>query len=120
VIYYRAAQVRPDLDAPDAGKWRYIGGGGPVGHCADCPGHDTEDGAREHYAAYLLDNLRVRDDNPNANTQRRCEFEGCDTFTSGSVEVGRWIFRFDLCAEHRTREAAATLMPALAGDSWES
>lgn len=53
--YYQARQRAKD------GKWHFTCRNGkhiiPVGFCAeDCPGHDTPEGANEHYRQHLLSN----------------------------------------------------------------
>jgi hypothetical protein len=120
-----------DPTRPDLGRWRYLYGSAPTGYCSDCPGHETEDGAREHQQAYVLDNLRVRPHNPEASQRFRCQHgnplaatwpEGtprCDTWTSGYVEAGR-VHHHSLCDEHATRAVLATLIGPRAGNTWES
>ena len=56
--YHQPRQIEPTADRPDAGKWRYTnmndGFVWPEGYCAECPGHDTKEGAYEHQTQYVL------------------------------------------------------------------
>lgn len=108
----------------DTGLWRYTRQNDDhifaVGYCAmGCDGHDTPDEARAHYRLYLLDNhLSFLPGPEHPRGLRRCEAEGCDTFTAGSVHVGEW-YMWHVCETHQTREVVERLMPTV-GDSVHS
>ena len=68
-------------------------------------GHETKEEAVACHKAFELDfNLRVREDDPEARSQHRCRFPGCNAWTSGYVQIGAYCI-IQLCADHRTREA---------------
>lgn len=72
-------------------------------------GHDTEKEACACYRQYLLDTkLHFYDDNPTADTQRKCKV--CGVFTSGygEVDCGELI---PLCQAHRTRATFERIYP---------
>jgi hypothetical protein len=83
-----------------------------------CPGHDSQAGAYEHQKQFHLEReLKFYPDSKKADTQRRCQVEGCGAFTSGGAHVGP-SSRFVLCADHRNRETVERLF--CVGESWES
>lgn len=110
------------LKRSDTGKWHYVSahrsrGAYPIGYCADgCPGHDTEQEARDHARDYVLDRVAFTDDSSDARSQHRCEAEGCDEFTSGSARLP-WGGYYTLCAAHRNRATVEVLFGEI-GDSW--
>lgn len=119
--YHQPRQVSPSADRPDAGKWRYTymnendGAVWPEGYCAECPGHDTKEGAYEHQTQYVLDNARY--DGKDIRAKRQCRAEGCDEWTQYFAEVDDAIFT--LCDAHRNRETLALLYGSV-GDSFGS
>ena len=80
-------------------------------------GHATEEEACECFKQYLLDtHLRLRTEEPdNASQQGKCEV--CRKWTACHAQVGAYRM-FQLCPEHQTREAVASLFKV--GESWES
>lgn len=122
--YYLPRQVDPKAERPDAGKWRYTcmndGKVWPVGYCTDCPGHETEQEARQHYTDYEL-NETLNLDGEYADQQLRCEARlslglagpdapKCGAWTNrfASLGPGRMV-SFTLCDKHRNRENVADL-----------
>lgn len=97
--YYKASQRK------DTKRWDYTCTNDnrtwPIGYCREDGGHETEQEARDCYKRYLLDN-RLRLDGDLEHTQKKCEFAGCDCWTSRYAEVDMRMF--SLCDEHRTRE----------------
>ena len=118
--YHQPRQVDPNADRPDAGKWRYTNmNDGRVwaeGYCAECPGHDTKDGAYEHQTQYVLDRV-MRLDGQDPHVKRQCAVEGCEEWTHGFADVDMSVFF--LCDEHRNRETVAALYGSV-GDSFGS
>lgn len=107
------------------GGWHYVSlnrrsGGYPLGYCADHEPHASELEARECYARYQRDNIRL--DGKMADWSG-CQIPGCDTPTKNLATI-----RFDgfhsavLCDEHLTTELAATVLrlDEPAGDAWQS
>lgn len=83
----------------------------PIGYCAeDCTGHETREGACEHYKQYIIDHARVFDDRPDCDTKHRCEAEGCNEFTSGYIQYADSYTIRNLCKQHRTKEIMHTLI----------
>ncbi len=104
-----------------------------------CPGHDTAEGACEHYKEYLLADARYQLETPEAraksNQLHRCEavLEGnprdlyddkkrhtvkrCGEFTCGYASHGSYSHTI-LCPVHCNREFFAPLVTV--GESWES
>lgn len=101
-------QPRQLASGPNAGKWHYTAGsdegGGtfPVGACGkNCPGHDTAEGAREHYVAGICaGEIRERDD---TDQQLKC-FE-CGEWTQHRAILWEDDFHRDVpvCASHDVR-----------------
>ena len=118
--YHQPRQIEPTADRPDAGKWRYTNmNDGRVwaeGYCADCPGHDTKEGAYEHQTQYVLDHARY--DGEEVGAKRQCRAEGCEEWTQSFAEVGHTQM-FTLCDAHRNRETLALLYGSV-GDSFGS
>ena len=85
----------------------------PVGYCASCQGHITEDEARKHYREYLLEE-RLHFANWD-NLKARCK--ECGEFTSGYVSVDGW-YRFEVCEKHQTKEIVEKHL--IVGDSMSS
>lgn len=93
----------------NAGKWHFTsmndGQIWPIGYCADgCPGHDTEQEARDHQREYVLDNRVQYDRHMAADSQKKCE--ECGEWTDGLVVVDGWHDHV-LCPPHQTREIVA-------------
>lgn len=105
------------------GGWRYASlgrrGGGPIGNCAGHL-HDTELEARECYAAYLREQVRL--DRGNLRSWSGCKVEGCDRPTKNAAKVSGDYGLAPLCDEHLTHEVACEVLGLNrpAGDSWQS
>lgn len=83
----------------------------PIGYCADgCPGHDTPKQARDHYVAFLLDHLNFIDDSDEPTDTYPCEVPSCRNECDGGVQAPYGPRLFHLCADHRTREDAETVI----------
>lgn len=122
--YYTARELM-DKDGKATGKWHYTVAWGdadgtriaPVGYCAGgCAGHETKEGAYNHYKRYLLDCHTRYEAGERATVQHRCEAPDCGAWTTGAALVGGYEIHY-LCDAHRTRE---TLEPLVyVGDAWE-
>ncbi len=103
--YYGATEIRKD--GKGSGLYHYTcnnkrAGIRAVGYCAsDCSGHDTEEGAQEHYKQYELDHhLELM---RKTNTLQPCA--ECDKVTRLAARVGSGIgVTIFLCGEHNTRK----------------
>lgn len=73
-----------------------------------CPGHDTPEGAAEHYRQYLLDNVTY--DGRMSNQQQKCRV--CGAWTSGLAQVPFAYLGWVLCDKHRNRESVGRLLKA--------
>jgi len=92
---------------PNKGKWHYtlgtdepVSGPYPIGHCANgCPGHDTEDGAIQHYREYLADGaVFFKQDLP------KCDVPGCQGVQEHqAICPGGWNV-MSLCTAHANRD----------------
>ena len=72
-----------------------------------CPGHDTAEGAQEHYKEYLLDTAYY--EQGIAHQQFECEV--CGAWTSKCAQVGPGAMETHmLCDEHRNREHLTPLV----------
>lgn len=71
----------------------------PVGHCANgCPGHDTPEGANDHYDRWKADTAKELEE---PDKQLRCEV--CSTWTTHRmVPGGGWSAPIALCPAHST------------------
>jgi hypothetical protein len=108
--YYQPSELR-DANGGHAGKWHYTVTNDkvtfPAGYCADgCAGHDTPEGAREHFKEYLLDNARF--DGKLSNQQRKCEI--CGVYTERLGQVPSMMVHHSLCDEHCNREGLAQVL----------
>jgi len=84
----------------------------PVGRCAqNCPGHQTEEEAQEHYREYLLEE---RYSEVELGRHEKCL--KCPVFTVMSVQIDGRIY--PLCGDHRKKEIVSKLLKV--GESWES
>lgn len=83
-----------------------------------CQGHDSPEGAREHYRQYLLDTAAY--DGVWADVWRVCLGPDCGELTNkyASLGPGRFI-TFDLCNRHRNREVLDSLFVTV-GDAIHS
>lgn len=106
------------------GGWHYVSlnrrGGHPLGYCRDHEPHATEVEARECYARYQRDHVRL-----DSKTENwcGCEVEGCDAPTKQRARIeGDGYHSAALCSEHLTVEHAikALGLDVPAGDSWQS
>ena len=82
---------------------------GIVRRADPCPGHDTPEGAREHYRQYLLD--QVRYDQKLLDERRKCAVCGAWSEYTAFIpsEINHvWV----LCDEHRNREQVDKLLKA--------
>ncbi len=103
--YYAPRQRR------DTGKWHYtlmVGGKiTPVGFCAeDCPGHDTPQGAADHFKEFLLEKTMRK---MNVPELRMCMV--CDSPTGRRVHIGKGKpIKLILCQEHQSRTDIESLV----------
>ncbi len=113
-----AVQLDPTPQRP--GGWHYASlgkrGGGPIGFCAEHDPHETEQEARECYAAYKRSKVRL---NVAFVGWHSCHICGAPAKTG--AEAGSYE-QAVLCAEHLTDEHAYTAMSLdkPARDSWQS
>lgn len=108
MICYQSRELMGE-DGRGTGLWRYTVESGnivrAVGYCADdCPGHPTEEGAREHYKEFMLDK-HLELGGMHRDRQRRCKV--CDTWTQKFARVDD--HHFSLCEEHCSRAEVAKL-----------
>jgi hypothetical protein len=83
----------------------------PTGYCADgCPGHDSREGAAEHYRQYKLDHLTRYGVKGGGNSMHKCRV--CGEFTQGLAVCNETPY--DLCEEHNNREGLSMVLPASA------
>lgn len=110
--------------AAGSGGWHYVSAGRkgahPIGYCAEHGPHPTEDEARECYAQYMRDHVRLdcayRD-------WSGCDVEGCDEPTKQGARIEHDAYRMALlCPAHLTVEDAVRVMhlDRPAGESWKS
>lgn len=119
--YYEAREIA-DSDGVPTGLWHYTCRNDdriwPVGYCSEgCPGHDSPEGAAEHYTEWLLDHI-LRLDGQLSDQQLRCRV--CDAWTDRFAEIDL-LQTWPLCDEHRTREHVAKLLGGPVGSivaSW--
>ena len=69
--------------------------------CHNCPGHETIEGAKEHFRQYCLDGA---DFELVADSQLKCKTCGKWTRRRAVVRQGVLSQEFPLCAEHCNRE----------------
>lgn len=105
---YRPRQVAADEPTADAGLWRFTCKQGPhltaAGYCMECPGHETADGAAEHYKEWLLDNrLSLMLSDP--ADPRPCRY--CGQPTDRKADLNGQVYW--LCPAHNLRQIAAEL-----------
>lgn len=131
--YYQPLEMA-DAEGKPAGKWHYTctndgilnGRSFPVGYCGagrlpgdtaeKCPGHDTPEGAAEHYRQWLLDH-KLRLDGARPNGHYGCAV--CGVLTDQVAKVDHRSFH--LCDDHRNREHVEALFEAPTGlimSSW--
>jgi hypothetical protein len=87
-----------------------------LGYCRDHTPHPTEDGARECYAAFLL-NERLGLNGRRELAYYPCQIDGCRTLANSVVSIDGWPASYHLCDEHRTKEQVVALYGRYAGDS---
>jgi hypothetical protein len=94
-----------------------------LGYCRDHldQPHATEDEARACYTRWLLETRLFLDGRGDPDVRRRCEWEGCETFTDRIAQVNPadMSAMYFLCDDHRTREHVAELFGTV-GDSIHS
>lgn len=110
--YYQAREIKTP-DGNPAGLWHFTCQNDsriwPVGYCAvGCPGHDTPEGAQEHYRQYLLDTARY--DGVMAQQMRPCQV--CGEWTQGFATTEAGTSMYVLCDTHRNRDALDVLVKA--------
>ena len=81
---------------------------GIVERSEPCPGHDTPEGAREHYRQYLLD--QVRYDGALMLQQLQCQI--CGAWTQREAFIPGHGDRWTLCDDHCNRETVDSLLKA--------
>lgn len=106
--YYQPREIVED--GQPTGKWKYTmfnkrEGTFAVGYCADCSGHDTKEGAYQHYKDYLLDKARF--DNQQEDQMNRCQI--CQAFTQRLASVPNHRL-FVLCEAHCNREGLSQVL----------
>lgn len=106
------------------GGWHYASasrrGGYPLGYCAEHAPHATEQEARECYARWQRDHVRL---DVRLGNWSGCEVSGCDKPTKQGAEIqGDGYHLATLCEEHLTKEHAyeALGLSEPAGDAWVS
>lgn len=106
------------------GGWHYVSlsdrGGYPLGYCAEHEPHATEVEARECYARYQRDNVRL---DGKLGDWTGCVVDGCDKPTKNLADIrGDGYHSAALCDEHLTHEHAvkALHLDRPAGDAWVS
>lgn len=121
--YDRPRQVTQE-GRPDTGKWRWTtandGRAWASGGCSDCDGHDTSDEAAEHHRDYrrrIAEFHVIPDDK--ADALRRCEVEGCGTFTASVLTIPYEIFQVNVCPAHHTGETRERLI-GIVTERWHS
>lgn len=104
--------------------WHYVSassrGGYPLGYCAEHPPHETEQQARECYAKYQRDHVRL--DRKTLNWCG-CEYQDCDKPTKTGADIMYDGYHLAmLCEEHLTKDCAieALGLSEPAGDAWVS
>lgn len=103
------------------GGWRYASlsrrGGGPIGYCAEHDPHPTEAEARECYAQYQRDNIRL----DSTWSWSSCHVKDCPNPANKGAQSGAYNMAL-LCDEHHTMEHAivALGLDTRAGDAWVS
>lgn len=106
----------------DGTGWHYVDmgrtGGHPLGYCRDHGPHKTEQEARECYARYQRDHIRL---DAELGNWMDCFVCGAATKQGARIE-GDGYALVTLCAEHLTEEhaAAALHLEVVAGDAWVS
>lgn len=117
----------------DKSGWHYTThnkrtGTHPIGYCREHGPHATEAEARECYASYLRDNVKL--DPPHTWSWCTCDYgtgeyggerQPCPNPANSGARSGPWRVAL-LCDEHFTREHAieALGLDKPAGDSWHS
>lgn len=107
------------------GGWHYVSlnrrlGGYPLGYCRDHEPHATEAEARECYAQYQRDHVRL---DAWSHSWCSCEVKGCDQPTKSSARIEGDEYRMAaLCPQHMTFEHAVKRfhLDEPAGDAWQS
>lgn len=104
--------------------WHYVSlsrsGGYPLGYCGEHEPHETEQEARECYARYRRDRVRL---DVRLGDWTGCKAPGCDKPTKGGADIeGDGFALAPLCDEHLTHEhaVAALGLDRPAGDAWIS
>jgi len=101
--YYGPLQVAGH--GPYAGRFHYTKhnrrtGTVPVGYCADdCPGHETEEEACEHYRQWLLDNATYHH---SLAPPQSCEI--CGAWTDRLAKLPHMVALVPLCEAHHDRD----------------
>lgn len=91
----------------------------PVGYCADnCPGHATEQEAKDHYKEYLLDNVQIiTPDDKKLWPKYKCDVKECNNQGDHSVNFRGYSYH-NLCKDHTNRAILSTLVEV--HESWGS
>lgn len=104
------------------GGWHYVSlsrqGGHPLGYCAEHEPHDTEIEARQCYAAYRRDNIRL---DSTLGDWTGCRV--CDAPAKAAASIRYDGFHLEpLCAEHLNLATAISVLglDLPAGDAWRS
>lgn len=106
------------LQLKDSGLWHYTANGMPTGPCREnCAGHETADGACEHFRSYMLANLQINSIGSKW-PKHKCEIEGCEEAATHSTVVPGFYEYHMLCGGHANKESAAPLIHV--GEMWIS
>jgi hypothetical protein len=109
----------------EGGGWHYVSlhrkrGGYPLGYCASHEPHETEKDARECYAMYQRDHVKL--DGLWADWAG-CQAPGCDAPTQTHARIeGDGFHAASLCKDHLDYDhaVAALGLDSPAGDAWVS
>lgn len=103
------AYVRPDVrEEVGLADCQACGSRGSVRVDNPCPGHDTPEGAEEHYRQYLLDEAVFRVEFRPSDC---CEYPGCGVPTNLAAETGPGRMRHHaLCEAHNNRDGLEKVM----------
>jgi hypothetical protein len=104
-------------DGKGTGLWHYTsmndGVIWAIGFCAnDCPGHDTKEGAEEHYRQYLVSCIEIRGPKQEEWPKEKCDVAGCKEEAThlGIVRGHRGSLDKQLCETHATAETMDSLI----------
>lgn len=90
----------------------------PIGPCRDndCPGHDTPDGACEHYKIGLIAKAKFIPMGDDEYPKYKCEVAGCCEEAKWIARIPDWARQYQLCRAHANRDGL--LLVIQVGESW--